>query len=170
MAFFGLFKKKEDDFDHLLKDPLTDPFGQSPDLPSGQSPFPQGNNDPFQSQTPELPGMPNGDNGDNLQSMSPNNYNTSANSFPQMQNQSFEQSPQQRRNKGPEVYEEMPIEQRAVSSQRAVESEIDKKDFEILNLKLDAIKSQLENLTARLNNLEKKPYEEELPQKRRYNW
>lgn len=171
MGFFGLFKKK-DDFDSVLKDPLSDPFGKMPGMPENENPY-QSNqggldipsDDPFSQQRND-----NAMGGGGFSSpISPNNYNTSANALPQMQNNNFEQTYAQRRNKGPESYEEMGLQNHTLP-QRGPEPAFDKKDFEIINLKLDTIKSQLENLSQRIATLEKKPFEEETPRPRRYNW
>lgn len=170
MAFFGLFKKK-DDFDSLLKDPLSDPFGKPSDMSIQTNPFQ--NNQPSQELPPfDMPGMPKNETAlESSYQNGQNNYNTSANPFPQMQNQSpsFESTYPQRKNKGPEVFEEMPLPSYQ-GAQRQAEQSVDRRDFEILNSKLDTIKSQLENLNHRLDNFEKKPLEEEQPRPRRYNW
>lgn len=169
MAFFGLFKKK-DEFDSLLKDPLSDPFGKPSDMPMQQNPFQ--NNQPSQDLPPfDMPGMPKSEAAlDSSYPQGQNSYNSSANPFPQMQQQGgFESTYPQRKNKGPEVFEEMTPPQYQ-QSQKIAESSFDKKDFEIINSKLDTIKSQLENLNHRLDNLEKKPYEEEPQRPKRYNW
>jgi hypothetical protein len=173
MGFFGLFKKK-DDFDSILKDPLSDPFAKMPDMMQAQNPM----QDPFQQSSQQsqeaspfdMQGMPKSESGmdEYSQSMNPNNYNTLANPLPQMQpGGGFESAYPQRKNKGPEVFEEM-THQAPVP--RTGDTGFDKKDFEILNLKLDTIKSQLENLSQRLVNIEKKSYEDETPRQRRYNW
>lgn len=188
MAFFGLFKKK-DDFDSL-KDPLSDPFGKMPDMNTPPSQFPNTGfqSNPFQSNTQsqelppfDMPGMQrdntdsdpfSSQNGQNnyAASMGQNNYNTSAAPLPSSTG-GFESTYPPRKNKGPEVFEEMQNPYQQPQQKQTSDSSFDRRDFEILNSKLDTIKSQLESLSSRLVNLEKKPYEEETTHRpRRYNW
>lgn len=174
MGFFGLFKKK-DDFDSMLKDPLTDPLG------SPSNDFSQGNNNSFappQAELPpfDMPGMPNQNESgiDNFsQSMNPN-YNTTAAALPQ-RNQNYANPPPLYR--GPsnssEAYEETINTNQNKDAkqglQKKEEVSIDKRDIELLNAKLDNIKSQLENIGQRMNNMEREAYGEHTP-KRRYAW
>ena len=162
MGIFSFFKRK-DDFDNILKDPLSDPLGKMPQMP-GQTPFPseQGDLPNFDS------GLPKDDlamGGFSQNAMSSDNYSTSAATPQNIQGSYGPSAPPLPRRREPEVYEEVMAKELPKN-----EIPIDKRDVEMLNLKLDAIKSQLETLNQRLATLDTKSRDDEVPRPRRYAW
>lgn len=176
MGFFGLFKKK-DDFDSMLKDPLTDPLGgmsgsmnnnmntnfPKNDFPSFDTP---GTNLKDNSMVDEFSQSQMGSNNGFGTTASPVSTNNSpyATSPPMFRGQNNNQI----KKAEPEVFEEMqtPAKQNNLKNDSF---SLDKRDVELLNSKLDNIRSQLENLNHRLDNIERGTYDTQT-QRRKYAW
>lgn len=184
MGFFGMFKKK-DDFDSMIKDPLTDPFGSMPTSINTPS---IGSMNGFQRN--DLPNFENSqthindetalggfDNNTNSNDNFSNPFGTSASAVstntsqyatppPLFRTQNNSMNARGSGKTEPEVYEEMPIQNKQ-SNSKSNES-FDKRDMELLNSKLDNIKTQLENINHRLDNIERGTNDTQ--NRRRYAW
>ncbi|MBR9690764.1 hypothetical protein GOV08_03710 [Candidatus Woesearchaeota archaeon] len=158
MGIFDVFKKKEE-APTGLKDPLTDPMAALPGEGQGPVGPPLGDLPP-----PDMPGMPSmNDSGlDMPQSgVDPSNQSTSASplpALPPLDDSGFgrEEPPQASTPKSFETTEES--------------HSFDKRDMELINSKLDNIKSMLENLSQRVANIEKQEIHEEGPRPKRFVW
>ena len=191
MGFLDIFKKK-DNYDSMLKDPLTDPLGGMPtSLSNGPNDFNgMNNNSGFPKN--ELPGFENNNlglkdesalggfnsNDTTSQLGMNNNFGTSA-SVVNTNNSNYANSPPMFRPQNPqnrfnpngkeaEVYEEMQTSSKQMSKNNEVYP-LDKRDMELINSKLDNIKTQLENLNHRLDNIERGNNDAQT-QRRRYAW
>lgn len=177
MGFFGLFKKK-DDFDGMLKDPLTDPLGSMPgSMGTGMpdSNFPRNDLPNFDNSGMNLKNENMVDEFSQAQMGSNNGFGTTASPV-STNNSPYATSPPlfrgqnsgQIRKAEPEVYEEMNVQSKQNNPKIDTYS-LDKRDVELLNSKLDTIKTQLENLNHRLDNIERGANDAQT-QRRRYAW
>ncbi|MBR9676216.1 hypothetical protein GOV05_04360 [Candidatus Woesearchaeota archaeon] len=155
MAFFGLFKKK-DDFDDLIKEPL----GEDPLLGAPGSEPPIGGGGGGDLGVMDLPSQGMGDNPSEFNG-SPDSLgssNTSASTLSLGAQPSMREDTLRTQTQMPQ--ETMP--QNDASSNTVAYQ----KDFELIITKLDLLKSTLQNMDSRLSNIEEKVYEE----KRRDRW
>lgn len=173
MGILDVFKKKND-FNEIIKDPLTDPLAETPgnlpkqgELPNSEFQMPQQDN--FNSFDSKLGSINDETALGHDFALNSNHNNTSAQAI-EFQNNKYDEN----KYAGSSEFRTQDVHYQEKnqndSSINIDNRNIDKRDIELITAKLDNIKTQLENINQRLENFERKAYDDTSQRKKYYRW